>query len=108
MRSEPILIALLGGTMIIADLRLLGLLLADVPSEIVVRGAQRLFNVALATTIAKQVKHLHYCKHPAVSSGHVRQDGLVEPLEKGQQVHLLCARVQSDRKWVQLPTYARK
>ena len=44
-------LALLGGTVLLADLRLLGVLMRDVPSEVVVAEAQRWFNVALVVIV---------------------------------------------------------
>tara|TARA_Y100001933_G_scaffold264871_1_gene333177 strand:+ start:1134 stop:1610 length:477 start_codon:yes stop_codon:yes gene_type:complete len=40
-------LALLGGTVLLADLRLLGVMLRDVPSRVVVASTQRWFDVAL-------------------------------------------------------------
>ena len=40
-------LALLGGAVLVSDLRLLGVLLGDVPSEVVVGNANRWFTVAL-------------------------------------------------------------
>lgn len=40
-------LALLGGMVLVADLRLLGVLLTDLPSEVVVENTQRWFNRAL-------------------------------------------------------------
>jgi len=47
--------ALLGGTVLIADLRLLGILLTDVPSQVICQGAQKWFNAALAVLIVSGV-----------------------------------------------------
>ena len=44
-------LALLGGTVLVADMRLLGLLMRDVPSEVVVRDTQRWFNLALGVIV---------------------------------------------------------
>ena len=44
-------LALLGGTVLLADLRLLGVLMRDVPSEVVVDNTQRWFNVALVVIV---------------------------------------------------------
>lgn len=48
-------LALLGGTVLIADLRLLGLLLRDVPSELVVENTGKWFDVALVGLAASGV-----------------------------------------------------
>jgi hypothetical protein len=45
-------LALLGGMVLIADLRLLGVLLRQVPSEVVTRNADRWFDVGLAVAFA--------------------------------------------------------
>jgi hypothetical protein len=45
-------LALLGGSVLIADLRLLGLVLTDVPSETVAEGAHKWFKIALAGILA--------------------------------------------------------
>ena len=44
-------LALLGGTVILGDLRLLGLIMAEVPSRTVIDSAQRWFNAALAALV---------------------------------------------------------
>ena len=44
-------LALLGGTVLVTDLRLLGVVLRDVPSETVANGAHRWFKVALIVVI---------------------------------------------------------
>jgi hypothetical protein len=48
-------LALLGGTVLITDLRLLNLVLKDVPSEVVAEQAHRWFKVALAVILASGV-----------------------------------------------------
>ena len=45
-------LALLGGTVLVTDLRLLNIVLKDVPSEIVVDQAHKWFKVALAVILA--------------------------------------------------------
>jgi len=47
--------ALLGGTVLVADLRLLGFVLTDVPSATVCDGAQKWFNLSLAVLIVSGV-----------------------------------------------------
>ena len=44
-------LALLGGAVLLADLRLLGLMLRDVPSELIVSSTQRCFNLALLVIV---------------------------------------------------------
>ncbi len=44
-------LALLGGTVLVTDMRLLNLVLRDVPSEVVADGAHRWFKVALTVVI---------------------------------------------------------
>ena len=44
-------LALLGGCVILADLRLMGVLMRDVPSELVVQQTNRWFDVALVVII---------------------------------------------------------
>jgi len=48
-------LAVIGGTVLITDLRLLGVLLRDVPAEVVADGAHRWFKVALAVVIASGI-----------------------------------------------------
>ena len=48
-------LALLGGTAILGDLRLLGFIMADVPSEKVMRNIQGWFNLALAVAVLSGV-----------------------------------------------------
>ncbi len=48
-------LALLGGTVLVADLRLLGLVLRDVPSEIVTEQAHKWFRIALIAIVASGV-----------------------------------------------------
>lgn len=48
-------LALLGGTVILGDLRLLGLVMTDVPSETVIRNTQTWFNAALALIAASGI-----------------------------------------------------
>ncbi len=43
--------ALLGGTVLVTDLRLLGVVLRDVPSEVVVENANRWFKIALVVIV---------------------------------------------------------
>lgn len=45
-------LALLGGTVLVTDLRLLNVMLRDVPSEVVVESAHKWFRVALIVIIA--------------------------------------------------------
>ncbi len=45
-------LALLGGTVLVTDLRLLGVIMRDVPSEVVAEGAHKWFKVALAMIVA--------------------------------------------------------
>src|SRR5690554_1208817 len=45
-------LALLGGTVLVTDLRLLGVISRDVPSEAVAEGAHRWFKVGLAGILA--------------------------------------------------------
>lgn len=45
-------LALLGGAVLVTDLRLLGLILRDVPSEVVAENAHRWFKVALVGILA--------------------------------------------------------
>lgn len=45
-------LALLGGTVLITDLRLLNVMLKDVPSEVVVENAHKWFKVALILSVA--------------------------------------------------------
>ncbi len=45
-------LALLGGTVILGDLRLLGLIMADIPAKTIIDGAQRWFNGALIALLA--------------------------------------------------------
>ncbi len=47
--------ATLGGMVLVGDLRLLGVLLRDLPSEVVIRGTYRWFGVALIVAIASGV-----------------------------------------------------
>jgi hypothetical protein len=44
-------LALLGGTVLLGDLRLLRVLLRDVPSEVVIENTHRWFNVALTVAV---------------------------------------------------------
>lgn len=48
-------LALLGGTVLVTDLRLLNVLLRDVPSEVVAEGAHKWFKVGLAVILASGV-----------------------------------------------------
>ena len=48
-------LALLGGMVLLGDLRLLGVLLRDVPSEVVVENTQKWFSVALVGIVASGV-----------------------------------------------------
>lgn len=48
-------LALLGGTVILGDLRLLGVLMTDVPSAVVTRNTQMWFDVALAVLLLSGV-----------------------------------------------------
>ena len=48
-------LAMLGGAVLLADLRLLGILMRDVPSEVVVRDTQRWFNIALVVIVLSGV-----------------------------------------------------
>lgn len=48
-------LALLGGTVLVTDLRLLGVVLRDVSSETVAEGAHRWFKVALAVVIGSGI-----------------------------------------------------
>ena len=48
-------LALLGGTVLLCDMRLLGVLMRDVPSEMVFVNTQRWFNVALAVIVASGI-----------------------------------------------------
>jgi hypothetical protein len=48
-------LALLGGTVLLGDLRLLGVLMTDVPSEVVIRNTHRWFQVALAAIIVSGI-----------------------------------------------------
>lgn len=45
-------LALLGGTVLLTDLRLLNVLMKDVPSDVVVDGAHKWFKIALCIVIA--------------------------------------------------------
>jgi hypothetical protein len=47
--------AVIGGTVLTADLRLLGLIFKDVPSESLTKGTHRVFSIALAAAIATGV-----------------------------------------------------
>tara|TARA_B100000676_G_scaffold44245_2_gene42505 strand:+ start:3382 stop:3867 length:486 start_codon:yes stop_codon:yes gene_type:complete len=49
--SHLLALALLGGAVLLSDLRLLGVLMRDVPSEVVVRDTQRWFNLALVVIV---------------------------------------------------------
>jgi len=44
-------LSLLGGTVLVGDLRLLGVVLKDVPSEVVIDSTQKWFSVALAVLV---------------------------------------------------------
>lgn len=46
-------LALLGGTVLVTDLRLLNIMLKDVPSEVVVENAHKWFRVALFVSIGR-------------------------------------------------------
>lgn len=48
-------LALLGGTVLVSDLRLLGVLMTNVSSNVVVEQTHRLFNIALAVIIASGI-----------------------------------------------------
>jgi len=48
-------LALLGGTVLVTDLRLLGVVLRDVPSEVVTQAAHQWFKLALAVIIVSGV-----------------------------------------------------
>jgi hypothetical protein len=48
-------LALLGGTVLIGDLRLLGLVMRDVPSELVIENTERWFSIALGVLVASGV-----------------------------------------------------
>jgi hypothetical protein len=48
-------LALLGGALLVTDLRLLNVVLRDVPSEVVVEGAHKWFKVGLAVILASGV-----------------------------------------------------
>ncbi|MDZ7671073.1 MAG: DUF6644 family protein [Gammaproteobacteria bacterium] len=48
-------LALLGGMVLLGDLRLLGVLLRDVPSRLVIEHTQRWFNLALAGSAASGI-----------------------------------------------------
>ena len=48
-------LALLGGTVLLCDMRLLGVLMRDVPSEMVFVNTQRWFNVALIVIVASGI-----------------------------------------------------
>ena len=48
-------LALLGGAVLVGDLRLLGVMMRDIPSEIVVRNPLKLFNVALIVVLASGI-----------------------------------------------------
>ncbi len=50
-----IALALLGGSVLVSDLRLLGVLMTNVSSNVVVEQTHRLFNVALAVIIASGI-----------------------------------------------------
>ena len=48
-------LALLGGMVLLGDLRLLGLLLRDVPSEVIIANTQKWFSVALVGLLASGI-----------------------------------------------------
>ena len=47
--------ALLGGMVVLGDLRMLGVLMTDIPSETVIQNTQRWFNVGLAVAITSGI-----------------------------------------------------
>lgn len=48
-------LSVLGGMVLVGDLRLLGVLMTDVPSEVVIRNTHRWFQVALAVIVASGI-----------------------------------------------------
>jgi len=48
-------LSLLGGTVLVGDLRLMGVMLKDVPSQVVIDSTQKWFSVALAVLIVSGV-----------------------------------------------------
>ncbi|HEX7036508.1 MAG TPA: DUF6644 family protein [Pseudomonadales bacterium] len=88
-------LALLGGTVLIGDLRLLGVMLRDVPSEVVIANTQKWFNIALAGASASGVfmssavalklygNEMFWAKMTALAAGIVFVYAIRRPLLRG-------------------------
>jgi hypothetical protein len=93
-------LALLGGTVLLADLRLLGVMLRDVPSEVVIENTQKWFDVALVVVALSGVfmssavalklydNEMFWAKMTALAVGLVFVYGIRRPLLRGDHAGL--------------------